>query len=57
MIRKKIAGIIATVLKAIEPYKTEGIRGPVSDGKIDFKLLEELRVKVADIAEMAGIDY
>ncbi len=53
----QIANIIARTMRAIEPLQYDGVRGPVYRGKIDFDVLETLRVEVADLAERAGIDF
>jgi glycine hydroxymethyltransferase len=53
----QIAGIIARTMESIEPLAYTGVRGPVYRGKIDFDVLEELRVEVAGLAEQAGVDF
>jgi glycine hydroxymethyltransferase len=52
----RIADIISRAIKAIEPFTYAGRRGPRYRGKIDFDLLEELRVGVSELAEKAGVD-
>jgi glycine hydroxymethyltransferase len=52
----RIADVIARAIKAIEPFTYAGRRGPRYRGKIDFDLLEELRVEVAGLAGQAGAD-
>ena len=54
---EQIAGIVARAMQATEPFTYAGVRGPAYRGKIDFDVLEELRVKVAELAEQAGIDF
>ncbi len=51
-----IADIISRALKAVEPFTYAGLRGPLYRGKIDFDLLEELRLEVAVLAEQAAVD-
>jgi len=52
----RIADIISRAIKAIEPFTYAGRRGPRYRGKIDFDLLEELRVEVDELAAKAGVD-
>jgi len=52
-----IASIIARTMNAIEPFTYAGVRGPAYRGKIDFDVLEDLRLEVAELAERAGIDF
>ncbi|MBU0704312.1 MAG: glycine cleavage system aminomethyltransferase GcvT [Chloroflexi bacterium] len=54
---EQIADIIARAMESTEPVVYSGVRGPVYRGKIDFDALEELRAKVASLAERAGIDF
>ncbi|MEA3340576.1 MAG: glycine cleavage system aminomethyltransferase GcvT, partial [Chloroflexota bacterium] len=54
---EQIADIIARAMESTEPVVYTGVRGPVYRGKIDFDVLEELRAKVASLAEQAGIDF
>ena len=54
---EQIASVIARAMKATEPFTYTGARGPVYRGKVDFDVLEELRVEVAALAEQAGIDF
>ena len=50
---RQVADIIADVLFSCEPYyKGRGLRA-----KVDFKTLEEAKLKVRDLAQSAGIDY
>jgi glycine hydroxymethyltransferase len=54
---ERIADIIARAMKATEPFIYTGVRRLAYRGKIDFDVLEELRVEVAELAERAGIDF
>lgn len=54
---EQIASIIARTMRAIEPFVYTSVRGLVYRGKIDFDVLEELRVEVAELADRAGIDF
>jgi glycine hydroxymethyltransferase len=54
---EQIADIIARAMRATEPFTYAGVRGPAYRGKVDFDVLEELRVKVAELADRAGIDF
>jgi glycine hydroxymethyltransferase len=52
----RIADVISRAIKAIEPFTYAGRRGPLYRGKIDFDLLEALRVEIDELAEKAGVD-
>jgi len=54
---EKIASIISRAMMATEPFTYTGVRRLAYRGKIDFDVLEELRVEVAELAERAGIDF
>lgn len=54
---EQIADVIARAMQATEPFTYTGVRGPIYRGKVDFDVLEELRVKVAALAGQAGIDF
>ncbi|MBL7063579.1 MAG: glycine cleavage system aminomethyltransferase GcvT [Anaerolineae bacterium] len=54
---EQIAAVIARAMKATEPFTYTSVRRRAYRGKIDFDVLEELRVKVAELAERAGIDF
>lgn len=50
---RQVADIIADVLFSCEPY----YQGRSLRAKVDFKILEEAKLKVRDLAQSAGIDY
>ena len=50
---KQVADIIADILFSCEPF----YRGRALRAKVDFKVLEEAKLKIRDLAESAGIDY
>jgi glycine hydroxymethyltransferase len=52
-----LAGAMAQVLKACQPYKYPGRRGDLFRAKVDFEALHDARLKVRDLAQAAGIDY
>ena len=52
-----VADIIANILFATEPYTVEMRTGPVSRAKVDFKVLEQEKIKVRDLAQKAGLDF
>ena len=54
---EQIAGIIARAMEAIEPFTYTGVRRKIYRGKIDFDVMGELRIRVADLAARAGIDF
>ncbi len=47
---KELASIIASTLKAIEPFHYDGLTGTLPRGKIDWKTLEELKDRTAELA-------
>jgi glycine hydroxymethyltransferase len=50
---RQVADIISDILFSCEPYyQGRGLRA-----KVDFKTLEEAKLKVRDLAESAGIDF
>lgn len=51
-----VADIIADVLFAVTPYSIDSRRGPVQRAKIDFKVLEEAKIRVRKLVEKAGVD-
>ena len=53
----QVADIIADLLLNMKPYNLGGRRGSLRRAKIDFDLLEAARIRVRDIALMAGIDF
>ncbi len=53
----QVADIIADVLQAITPYTVESRKGENLRAKVDFKVLEDARLRVRALAEQAGIDY
>lgn len=54
---RAIADIIADVLKSTVPYTVDSRSGPVIRAKVDFKTLEDAKMRVRALAEKAGIDY
>lgn len=52
-----LADLIADLLHAITPYSLEGRKGEARRAKVDFGLLEEVKIKVRELAEKAGIDF
>jgi len=54
---EQIASIIARAMKGTEPFTYTGVGRLAYRGKVDFDVLEELRVEVAELAERAGIDF
>jgi glycine hydroxymethyltransferase len=53
---QKLADIIADLLRATQPYTLAGRKGEVRRAKVDFAALEEVRLRVRDLAEKAGVD-
>ena len=53
----EVADIIADLLQSTTPYKILGRRRPLLRTKVDFKTLEEAKLRVRSTAEKAGIDF
>lgn len=53
---KRLAEIIAGVLKAAQPYAYSGRQGPVYRAKIDFDMLEQAKWDVVGLACCADLD-
>lgn len=51
-----VADIIADVLFATKPYTIESKKGKTQRAKVDFKVLEEAKIRVRKLAEKAGLD-
>jgi len=55
---RTLADILADVLLAAAPHSVDTPhQGRIRRAKVDFKLLEEARLKVRSLAEQAGIDF
>ena len=54
---ERIADVIARAMNGTEPFTYTGVRRVAYRGKVDFDVLEELRVEVAELADRAGIDF
>jgi len=52
-----VAEIIARAMESTEPFTYTGVHGVAYRGKIDFDVLEELRLETAGLAEKAGLDF
>jgi glycine hydroxymethyltransferase len=53
---EQLAELIAGLLKSTTPYSLEGRKGEARRAKVDFKVLEETKQKVRDLAWSAGRD-
>ncbi len=53
----KIADIIADVMNAIKPYTVDTKQGPTVRAKIDFRILEDAKIRIRTLAEQAGLDF
>ena len=51
-----LADIIADVLFATKPFSMEGRKGEMRRARVDFKVLEEARLRVRELAEQAGAE-
>ena len=54
---KRLAGIIAEVLKACTPYSLSGRKGDLQRAKVDFEALNQARIQVRQLATGMGIDF
>jgi glycine hydroxymethyltransferase len=52
----ELAEIIATILKACVPFSYSGRLRPQARAKIDFDVLQQMRLRVRDLAARVGID-
>lgn len=52
----KVADIMADILQATVPYSVETRKGLQSRAKVDFKVLENAKIKVRELAASAGAD-
>jgi glycine hydroxymethyltransferase len=52
-----IAELIHRLLTNVEPFAYNGLIGTLPRGKVDLRVLEEVRLGVAELAERAGIDF
>ncbi|HEX2981750.1 MAG TPA: serine hydroxymethyltransferase, partial [Anaerolineaceae bacterium] len=52
----KVADAIADLLLATKPYSVETRQGMSQRAKVDFAVLEDVKMRVRDIAQNAGID-
>jgi glycine hydroxymethyltransferase len=54
---RQLGKLIAELLKACHPYSQAGRKGPEARAKVDFEVLNQVRLKVRDLAGRAGIDF
>ena len=52
----EVANIIADILFATTPYSVETKKGPVSRAKVDFKVLQDARLRIRSLIEKSGQD-
>jgi glycine hydroxymethyltransferase len=52
----EVAQLIAKTLQACQPYSLDGRKGKLRRAKIDFKSLNDVRLRVRDLAEGAAIE-
>ncbi len=51
-----VAGMIAALLKACTPYTLQGRKGPQRRAKVDFEVLQQIRLAVRDLATSKGVE-
>jgi len=54
---EELAEIIADLLHASIPYRDRSAKRLSQRAKVDFKVLEQAKLRVRDLAEVAGIDF
>jgi glycine hydroxymethyltransferase len=54
---RQLGGLIAELLKACHPYSQAGRKGLEARAKVDFEVLNQVRLEVRDLARQAGIDF
>jgi glycine hydroxymethyltransferase len=54
---QQLALLIAKLLKSCKPYAQAGRRGVLKRAKVDFNVLNEVKLSVRDLALAAGIDF
>ena len=52
----QVADMIADILFATTPYTVETRKGPATRAKVDFKVLQDVRLKVRELTDLAGHD-
>ncbi|MBN2547994.1 MAG: serine hydroxymethyltransferase [Anaerolineales bacterium] len=52
-----LADIISDLLKATTPYSLEGRKSALRRAKVDFTVLEDARLRVRELADLAGADF
>lgn len=52
-----LAGLMHQLLSTLKPFSYHGLAGVLPRAKVDLDVLEAVRIKVAVIAEKAGIDF
>ncbi len=53
----KVADMMADLLLASTPYSVESRKGQALRAKVDFNVLEDVKMRVRDMAQAAGIDF
>ncbi len=53
----KLADCIADLLQSATPYCLEGRKGDLRRAKVDFQTLEDVKLRVRELAAQAGIDF
>ena len=51
-----VGDAIADLLKATVPYSVESRKGPVVRAKVDFQVLEDVKLRIRELSEKAGAD-
>jgi glycine hydroxymethyltransferase len=54
---RELAGLMAEVLKACTPFTLHARKGEQRRTKVDFEVLNAVRIKVRDLATRLGIDF
>jgi glycine hydroxymethyltransferase len=54
---ERLAGLIARLLQACQPFVYAGTGGDTFRAKVDFEVLESVKLEVAEMAAAAGLDF
>jgi len=54
---RQMADIIADILLATKPHSREGLGSKIRRAKVDFKVLEQGKIQVRELALAAGVDF
>jgi glycine hydroxymethyltransferase len=53
----QLADLISDLINAMEPFSLESRKGEMRRSKVDFNVLEKVKIEVRELAQIAGIDF